>query len=272
MKLTRPGVLLTLLLASTSACVGLADDSLADPAAIGVNGGGEVAAGEFRSVVALAVWTFDGRRAFCSGTLVSPRVVVTAAHCLATAAKGQVVFGETVSAGIALRLRAARAHPEWDPSRLNDPHDIAVIQLDDAVDTPPARILGRALEQADVDAVIEVLGFGLTDWNQHDDGVKRRATARIRTLVDDEYVVEPESGRPCYGDSGGPSFLRVDGAAMFIGVHSRGDQSNGCVGSTTTDVRLDRYWDDFVQPFIDEVDRAQRGYGPDAAPTDAEVT
>src|SRR5205809_925115 len=51
-------------------------------------------------------------------------------------------------------------------------------------------------------------------------GKKRQATAPLIGFDDDVVTVGTAQANQCYGDSGGPALLAIDGVVMIIGVDS----------------------------------------------------
>src|SRR4029453_3561983 len=83
----------------------------------------------------------DGTWAACSGTLISPTVFLTAAHCDLEVSRVAVTFDSTYDPATGTAYWGTwHADPSY-PQAQNDPHDIAVVVLDQPVTgITPARL------------------------------------------------------------------------------------------------------------------------------------
>lgn len=212
--------------------------------------GGQVEQG-FPGVVALS----RSRKPFCSGTLVSPRVVLTAGHCVDTFAGDPSVtiyFGTDVAgAGTRLGVVKAEAHPEWT-GELVDNHDVGLLLLDFAADPEHAMPLHDG--PPTVGTEIVRVGFGVHDGETDEpDGKKRSGTTSINYVSrsQDWFIAGHEDLRACRGDSGGPALVEEDGRLEILGVHSFGF---GCESPDGGDTRVDFYADEFIRPWIEAND------------------
>src|SRR5215217_4656935 len=74
----------------------------------------------------------DGTWLYCSGTLISPTVFLTAAHCAEDGERVRVTFDSAYQAGDKTYAGTFEADPAYNQSQ-SDPHDIAVVVLDKPV-------------------------------------------------------------------------------------------------------------------------------------------
>jgi len=202
-------------------------------AAPAIYGGDEVAPGAWDAVVAI----FDDG-VLCTGTLVSPRVVLTAGHCLADLEAGElpeVYFGDGLVEGQTLAVARYGIHPDFCRSCKEDVNDFGFVEL--AADrTPSGGFPAPIADQAAWDAAmaegasLTLVGYGESDDAPADPflgaGVKREVETTLTTLGDTglEFLAGGEGKSTCQGDSGGPAFAPADGGGYRLaGVLARGE-------------------------------------------------
>jgi secreted trypsin-like serine protease len=194
--------------------------------------------------------------AFCTGTLISPTVMLTAAHCNPGVATVKVTFESKVSNAGAMYLGRFIAHAGYNAAQ-NDPHDIAVIVFDRPINgITPARLptlgLFDTLKKNGMlaNSRYTAVGFGgqersfdgkgqpvILYEDQREFSVSTFDALNQAWLRLSQNLATGNSGT-CYGDSGGPNFFGAgEGeSAVIAGTTITGDAQ--CVQSNVI-YRLD---------------------------------
>jgi V8-like Glu-specific endopeptidase len=229
-----------------SALVLVAGLTAVSPAAAIVNGspdgqghpnvGGLVAATQYS----------DGTWIYCSGTLISPTVFLTAAHCAEQSPRVRVTFDSAYQAGDKVYAGTFHGDPAYNKSQ-SDPHDIAVVELDKAVrGLTPARLpKADSLSNLSGSQKFTSVGYGAYEVTNGPGGhaylyndVRGVATGTLNTVTKSwlKISMNPShgDGGTCYGDSGGPNFL--GSTDIVAGTTITGD---AVCRSTNVDYRLD---------------------------------
>ena len=203
---------------------------------------------DFPAVVAVGVLNRGGTAVLCSGTLITPTIVLTAGHCLSFGpiAAGIAVFPDGVTEVDYDAIQAA-VHPDFNLASAAVA-DVGVLVLAKPVAdvtpmplasaTPPLKTRGT------------IVGFG--DDQHGRAGVKLEGTVKLRRCprairkagivrgqLDGSLCWRPKhrGQDTCHGDSGGP--LVVDGAVA--GVTSGGFPE--CPGRVSWDTNVAMYRD-----------------------------
>lgn len=84
---------------------------------------------EYKSVVRLDLQG-SGGDGICSGVLISPRIILTAGHCVVSPGVGTLTGATIRTGGETYTAQKWAIHPKWNGTNLTDGTDLAMIRLD----------------------------------------------------------------------------------------------------------------------------------------------
>jgi len=211
---------------------------------------------------------------FCSGTLITDTVVLTAAHCLDTATGGGGSFRTMAPSALAIYVgndpavdllahlyTVSETRIVKSYNRRTIRNDIALVRLSrpitEAIAPVPGLPASKGFTEADAGAIVDFVGFGTTEFGTS--GVKLHVEVPLAGLgcaasgcsggdAATQVSYNQGDGGPCFGDSGGPLFLDRDGVVYTAGITSYGDRYCTGYGVSTRVDAFGAFIAEFVGP------------------------
>lgn len=165
----------------------------------------------------------QNRETICSGNIVAPRAFVTARHCFHDS-DNPGDFAVFLQHGGFHRIENIVLPPDGK-------FDIALLVLEDSVTGIPASELAH--EMVPPATKLQIVGFGITETNARDSGIKRQGSIITRACAESPelficwdfnqpYEPQESDSNVCSRDSGGPvGSARDDHLAIEDGVSIR---------------------------------------------------
>lgn len=172
-----------------------------------------------------------GRGGFCTGVLIAPGTVLTAAHCLARVSRGEIDItslrfraGLRDGASIAERgVKRAVIHPGYrigaPSSSENVRHDVALVELDQPIASGIASSFRVDRLSAD-DQEVSVVSYA----QGRSEALSRQARCQVVDRNRDLFVFDCDV---TFGASGAPVFARVGGRSRIVSLISSGTSGAG---------------------------------------------
>ena len=194
---------------------------------------------------------------FCSGALVAPDLVLSAAHCIRGGTDYKIVLYDAQKQPELRDVRRVAVHPKFSASGIASHRataDVALLQLAAPLAKPVAA-LGLPNEPIAAGQNFVVAGIGVTRRGDGRSGGTVRAAQLVSTSRPGRLqirLVDPAGNNlrdglgACTGDSGAPVAQLQSGRSVVVGVVSWSTGANnsaGCGGLTgVTPLTLYRDW------------------------------
>ena len=202
--------------------------------------GANCAPPERSPVILLLVLGGDGQTRSCSGVLLTPNRVLTAAHCLPDGTR-QVAAAQWKADGTYRLVNASKwvTHPSFSGDKSGFKNDAGVVTLKSGLSNPSMPLLVSNPSRSGDEVFIS--GWGMPEQQL------AVGYARITKVNDTHvgFVYKGQASNTCTGDSGGPAYRAVGGRQGVVGLTSSGtvdgcgDGDNSLYTNIQTPVVLD---------------------------------
>ena len=196
------------------------------------------------SVVSIVAHVDASAPELCSGTVIAPRVVLTAGHCTLGQDPAGLVVGVGPSASAPTRVLAVAGVVTFPRYRgvddLPGGTDLGAILLAEDAGLPSVPLLAGDAG-ALLGGPVTVVGYGQSSASDlESSGTRRAAVTSVSAVCSAMLSFGDATTNACHGDSGGPLLLAGDaGGESLAAVVSYGDELHCATASRA--VRVDRY-------------------------------
>ena len=183
-----------------------------------------------------AVMVLDNRGNVCSGIVLSPTIVLTAAHCIASATAWRVHWRAPDNTPVLVEPLSVKIHPGYNAKAIvkrTRSVDLAIVRLKDPLPDSFTPISLSDAETLPPGEPVTVGGYGLSE--------EKKPKALGKFLTATLSVIEPygpskavlwladpsaSGAGGCHGDSGGP--LIAAGAVIAVVAWTTGEGKSEC--------------------------------------------
>ncbi len=185
----------------------------------------------------------------CTAVVVSPTVLLTAAHCVDTPHHPNFIYGvftgDDASAYPTLaelephleRVTSVKAHPDYQ-TQLPFFADLGVVKLAAPTAITPLPLQRMAIDQTMIGKPAQIVGYGQTVY-QTRNAARFEAMTTVGAIDVDTVTIGDDQRHGCLGDSGGPAIVE----GTLVGIDS--------YGPTACDGPAHYRRVDYFLPFID---------------------
>jgi secreted trypsin-like serine protease len=176
----------------------------------------------------------SSRGELCSGALIGPDLILTAAHCVDERATYRVIVVDRNFRQRTVKAIAAAMHPAFVPGttpRTQPGVDLAILKLEQPLGADFVALDPRYAGRAGRGEPVQIAGFGVeAEASKGSARVLRQTRVvslgtlqvanRVDVVVDGERLARVPGAGACRGDSGGPIVRGGPGGYQLVGIVS----------------------------------------------------
>lgn len=190
----------------------------------------------FANQVVMVLTRGGDKAGFCSGVVLSPRVVLTAAHCLRPVQDMAVHYRDESGQPVLVPVQAVVAHPLYRADAIVKRVASIDLGLVETATPLPARFAAVRLADGDGPDVGEaaiLAGYGVArEGEAKTGGALRSATLQVRAPLSHILLWAEDAAQPgvgaCSGDSGGALFSADGDTLVAIVAWTSGSHGGHC--------------------------------------------
>lgn len=193
---------------------------------------------------------------YCTGVLIGPRAVLTAAHCIRAGRPEAIVLEESGQSPRVLPVLGSWPHPRYGSEGPN--FDVGMLLTADSGLAPWVTLPHEPNANIQEGTELRIVGYGQTEISDDSAPRRQQGTAIVTGTSAVTLSLGPFPSLACAGDSGGPVFATVAGGEALVGVVSHGDEA--CAARTEV-VRPEAHFATFLEPLLADITRSGAVFG-----------